>query len=259
MSEGSTTTGGVWPARVPRAVRRGRGSGAAVSSAVLVAVIVAGVAACSSGAGNAGASAAAAPSLTTTGTVTGTTTIAEPVPASSAGAPSSSAAAAPSPPSPTSVVSVGAGQPTGSAPGAAPSQSPHSTAKPPPRPSPSLSMGPATPFENTHSGQCLGRTSDVPGTPLSTAACGTAASLGWSIASDGTIRVGGLCMDAVGTQGGALVQLAGCGTDPAEQFVFSDGELVNTRAAKCVDDEFKGTQVRLQRCDAGTAQIWRHL
>ncbi|WP_194893114.1 RICIN domain-containing protein [Catenulispora pinisilvae] len=256
MSEGSTTTGGVWPARVPRAVRRGRGSGAAVSSAVLVAVIVAGVAACSSGAGNAGASAAAAPSLTTTGTVTGTTTIAEPVPASSAGAPSSSAAAAPSP---TSVVSVGAGQPTGSAPGAAPSQSPHSTAKPPPRPSPSLSMGPATPFENTHSGQCLGRTSDVPGTPLSTAACGTAASLGWSIASDGTIRVGGLCMDAVGTQGGALVQLAGCGTDPAEQFVFSDGELVNTRAAKCVDDEFKGTQVRLQRCDAGTAQIWRHL
>ncbi|MBS2535720.1 RICIN domain-containing protein [Catenulispora sp. NF23] len=251
MSEGSNTTGGVRPVRVPRAVRCGRGSGAAVSSAVssavLVAVIVAGAAACSSGAGSAGASAAAGPSLTTTGTVTGTTTIAEPVPASSAGAPSSNAPAAPPAPATPAV----------------PSKSPHSAATPPPHPSPSLSMGPAALFENTHSGQCLGRTSDAPGTPVSTAACGTAASLGWTIASDGTIRVGGLCMDATGTQGGALVQLAACGTDPGtdpgEQFVFSDGELVGTRAAKCVDDEFKGTQVRLQRCDASTAQIWRHL
>jgi ricin-type beta-trefoil lectin protein/thaumatin family protein len=85
----------------------------------------------------------------------------------------------------------------------------------------------------------------------------------WEFA-DGTLRTrDNLCMDVAwgSRDNGAVVQLAYCSGNPAQQWVLSDaGNLVNPQANKCLDikdwNPENGAQVQLWDC-AGTAnQKW---
>ncbi|MEU9344063.1 RICIN domain-containing protein [Streptomyces sp. NPDC048278] len=85
----------------------------------------------------------------------------------------------------------------------------------------------------------------------------------WDFRSDGTIRSMGLCMDVAwgSSQNGAVIQLAVCSGNPAQQFrLNSSNDLVNPQANKCVDvkDEQTGNGTRLQLwdCNGQDNQKW---
>jgi hypothetical protein len=102
------------------------------------------------------------------------------------------------------------------------------------------------------------------GSPLQLWDCAGSANQEWEFRDDGTVRSLGLCMDVAGgsTDDGAVIQLARCSGNPAQQFGLSSaGDLVNPQADKCVDAKDNGTgngtKLQLWTC-AGTAnQKWR--
>ncbi|MFJ4617643.1 ricin-type beta-trefoil lectin domain protein [Streptomyces sp. NPDC088812] len=102
------------------------------------------------------------------------------------------------------------------------------------------------------------------GTPLQIYDCAGTANQKWDFRGDGTVRSLGMCMDVAwgSSEDGAVIQLARCSGNPAQQFVLSQaGDLVNPQADKCVDVKDNGTgnnaKLQLWTC-AGTAnQKWR--
>jgi Ricin-type beta-trefoil lectin domain len=87
---------------------------------------------------------------------------------------------------------------------------------------------------------------------------------GFVTVGDGTLRVNGLCMDVAwgSKDDGAVVQIANCNGQPAQQFVLGgDGELVNPQANKCVQikDQSRrnGAELEIWECTGSESQKWR--
>jgi hypothetical protein len=85
----------------------------------------------------------------------------------------------------------------------------------------------------------------------------------WQFMSDGTVRAMGKCMDVAwgSSANGAVIQLANCSGNPAQQFRLNSAhDLVNPQADKCVDvkDESTGNGTRLQlwSCNGQDNQKW---
>lgn len=101
------------------------------------------------------------------------------------------------------------------------------------------------------------------GSPLQIWDCGKKDWQKWDFRSDGTIRSMGLCMDVAwgSRDNGAVIQLAVCSGNPAQQFRLSGAaDLVNPQANKCVDvkDQATGNGTRLQLwdCNGQDNQKW---
>ncbi|GHE42458.1 ricin-type beta-trefoil lectin domain protein [Streptomyces capitiformicae] len=102
------------------------------------------------------------------------------------------------------------------------------------------------------------------GTPLQLWDCAGSANQKWDFRGDGTVRSLGLCMDVAwgSRDDGAVIQLARCSGNPAQQFVLStEGDLVNPQADKCVDAKDNGTRsgtrLQLWTCSGTPNQKWR--
>ncbi|UUU25050.1 ricin-type beta-trefoil lectin domain protein [Streptomyces sp. DSM 40750] len=102
------------------------------------------------------------------------------------------------------------------------------------------------------------------GTPLWIWDCLGGANQKWDFRGDGTVRSLGLCMDVAwgSRDDGAVIQLARCSGNPAQQFVLStEGDLVNPQADKCVDVKDNGTgngaKLQLWTCAGTPNQKWR--
>lgn len=102
------------------------------------------------------------------------------------------------------------------------------------------------------------------GTPLQIWDCAGTANQKWDFRGDGTVRSLGLCMDVAwgSRDDGAVIQLARCSGNPAQQFVLSTaGDLVNPQADKCVDVKDNatgdGARLLLWTCAGTPNQKWR--
>ncbi|MFF3563998.1 ricin-type beta-trefoil lectin domain protein [Streptomyces sp. NPDC002574] len=127
---------------------------------------------------------------------------------------------------------------------------------------------PGTGLIGSASGRCIDVTDATSGTakdgtPLQIWNCDGMANQKWVFASDGSLRAMGLCMDVAwgSTDNGAVIQLATCRGNGAQQFYLSAaGDLVNRQADKCVDavDEGTGSGTRLQlwTCNGQPNQKW---
>ncbi|MBK6013919.1 RICIN domain-containing protein, partial [Streptomyces sp. MBT53] len=101
------------------------------------------------------------------------------------------------------------------------------------------------------------------GSPLQIWSCGTKNWQKWDFRSDGTVRSMGLCMDVAwgSSANGAVIQLAVCSGNPAQQFrLNSSNDLVNPQANKCVDVKDQktgnGTRLQLWDCNGQDNQKW---
>ncbi|KUO11461.1 RICIN domain-containing protein [Streptomyces sp. DSM 15324] len=114
------------------------------------------------------------------------------------------------------------------------------------------------------SGRCIDVTgSGGDGTPLQIWDCTGAAQQTWRFMSDGTVRSLGMCMDVAwgSTRNGAVIQLARCSGNPAQQFRLNAAhDLVNPQADKCVDVKDQGTgngtRLQLWDCNGRSNQKW---
>ncbi|MGQ4328423.1 ricin-type beta-trefoil lectin domain protein [Streptomyces hayashii] len=114
------------------------------------------------------------------------------------------------------------------------------------------------------SGRCIDVTgSGGDGTPLQIWDCTGASQQTWRFMSDGTVRSLGLCMDVAwgSTRNGAVIQLARCSGNPAQQFRLNAAhDLVNPQADKCVDVKDQGTgngtRLQLWDCNGRGNQKW---
>lgn len=111
-------------------------------------------------------------------------------------------------------------------------------------------------------GQVNGKARD--GTHLTVHSCTEQGNQRWEFLSDRTVRSLGLCMDVAwgSKDDGAVIQLARCSGNPAQEFVLSgEGALVNPQADKCVDamedGRTEGAELRLYTCSGKPDQKWR--
>jgi hypothetical protein len=87
----------------------------------------------------------------------------------------------------------------------------------------------------------------------------------WTVASDGTLRAFGKCLDIVGdgTANFTKVQLWDCapGVGGQQWRVRADGSLFNPQSGRCLDDPQaktdKGTQLQIYRCNGLWTQQWK--
>ncbi|MFI9728398.1 ricin-type beta-trefoil lectin domain protein [Streptomyces sp. NPDC052092] len=86
----------------------------------------------------------------------------------------------------------------------------------------------------------------------------------WEFLDDTSVRSMGMCMDVAwgSRDDGALIQLARCTTNPAQDFVMSGAaDLVNPQADKCVDAMWSGTAngtgLHLWTCGGTPNQKWQ--
>ncbi|MGW1274846.1 ricin-type beta-trefoil lectin domain protein, partial [Streptomyces sp. NPDC002491] len=114
------------------------------------------------------------------------------------------------------------------------------------------------------SGRCIDVTgAGGDGTPLQIWDCTGARQQTWRFMSDGTVRSLGMCMDVAwgSTRNGAVIQLARCSGNPAQQFRLNAAhDLVNPQADKCVDVRDRGTgngnRLQLWDCNGMGHQKW---
>ena len=97
---------------------------------------------------------------------------------------------------------------------------------------------------------CLAATAADAGAPLIVKTCDGTVTQQWQVASDGTIRTAGMCMDVAGAakERGTVVQLAVCNGNKAQQFQFDGDRLVSELTSYCVD-------VRANRVAAGQGVV----
>ncbi|MFF4579869.1 ricin-type beta-trefoil lectin domain protein [Streptomyces sp. NPDC001389] len=114
------------------------------------------------------------------------------------------------------------------------------------------------------SGRCIDVTGGQgDGTPLQIWDCNGLSQQSWRFMNDGTVRALGMCMDVAwgATGNGAVIQLARCNGNPAQQFRLNSAhDLVNPRANKCVDvkdlQTGNGTRLQLWDCNGWDNQKW---
>jgi hypothetical protein len=93
--------------------------------------------------------------------------------------------------------------------------------------------------------------------------CGATAAQAWTVQPDGTIRVGGKCLNVAGggTASGTSVDLATCGTTAGQQWrTGADATVVNPHSGKCLDDpgdsSTTGTRPVINTCTPATGELW---
>jgi hypothetical protein len=112
---------------------------------------------------------------------------------------------------------------------------------------------------------CLAATTANDGSPLILMPCDGGQTQQWQVASDGTIRTAGRCMDVAGAARtvGTVVQLATCNGNQAQQFAFAGPELVSKLTGNCVDvsggQVTAGTGAVIQTCAAARTRSWKQL
>jgi RHS repeat-associated protein len=110
-------------------------------------------------------------------------------------------------------------------------------------------------MDDYHSGTTSGTKVDI--YPCS----GAASSQQWTMETNNTIQIHGLCVAEAGTSAGSLVELATCssGSTAQEWTVAANQELENTASGKCLDapSTTAGTQLEVETCANAAAQHWR--
>jgi hypothetical protein len=92
--------------------------------------------------------------------------------------------------------------------------------------------------------------------------CNGGANQQWTVASNGTLQVYGMCMDITGANysNGTGIELWTCNGGANQQWQATNGTLVNPASGKCLDDPSSntanGTQLDLWTCNGGTNQQW---
>ena len=93
--------------------------------------------------------------------------------------------------------------------------------------------------------------------------CGAAAAQAWTVQPDGTIQVGGKCLNVAGggTTSGTTVDLATCKAATAQQWrTGADGTVVNPHSGKCLDDpgdsSVTGTKPVINSCTSAIGELW---
>jgi hypothetical protein len=122
---------------------------------------------------------------------------------------------------------------------------------------------------SVHPGPCIdNKHSDITdGNPIDVYTCNGTSAQQWTIEPDGTIRIAAstsYCLDVIGsgTRNGTLLDLHTCTSgDTAQQWqLLSDGEILNTRSGKCINDPTgsvtNGTRLQLWNCDGTPASVW---
>ncbi|MFI6781577.1 RICIN domain-containing protein [Micromonospora sp. NPDC050276] len=83
----------------------------------------------------------------------------------------------------------------------------------------------------------------------------------WAMRSDGSVQLGGRCLDVLGasSDAGAAIQLTTCNTTPAQQFALTDGQLVNAHSGMCLgtagQSTANGAVIEQRSCGGGTNQL----
>ncbi|MBB4927949.1 RICIN domain-containing protein [Kitasatospora kifunensis] len=140
---------------------------------------------------------------------------------------------------------------------------PHTTATATPTrstpPASTAAAGTATALVNPGTGKCLSGSAGSDGTPLILAACDGNVNQQWDVASDGTIRTKGLCMDAAwgATAPGTVVQIAVCSGNPAQRFSPRGDTLYSAQANLCAGEVNGGTGIQLLPCDQSGAEVFK--
>jgi hypothetical protein len=112
---------------------------------------------------------------------------------------------------------------------------------------------------------CLAATTTADGAPLILRPCDGGQTQQWQVASDGTIRTAGRCMDVAGAAktNGTIVQLATCNGNQAQQFAFDGAKLVSKLTDNCVD--VRGARVTsgagavIRGCESVGDRTWKQL
>ncbi|MEV4612878.1 ricin-type beta-trefoil lectin domain protein [Kitasatospora sp. NPDC049258] len=102
------------------------------------------------------------------------------------------------------------------------------------------------------------------GAVIQIAGCNSTPAQDWTVAPDGTLRVKGGCLDAVGggTANGTRLQYWACGAhQPSQKFVpLGNGTIYNPVSGRCVDlpnyDATPGNPLALFDCNGTSAQRW---
>jgi predicted alpha-1,2-mannosidase len=105
--------------------------------------------------------------------------------------------------------------------------------------------------------------SDTDGNPVQIWGCDGTAAQSWTIATDGTVRTLGKCLDVAGggTTAGTKIDLYNCNGTGAQQWApGANGSLVNPQSGLCLDDPnlstTNGTQLGIWTCNGGANQKW---
>jgi len=139
--------------------------------------------------------------------------------------------------------------------------------KAPPKPAvtTTVTAAPGTTLFGHASNRCIEMVAHkgADGSPLQIADCTGKNWQKWDFRPDGTIRSMGLCMDVAwgSHDNGAVIQIAWCSGNPAQQFVLSAAhDLVNPQANKCVDVKNAqtggGARLQLWDCNGQDNQKW---
>nr|WSX54021.1 RICIN domain-containing protein [Streptomyces sp. NBC_00974] len=129
----------------------------------------------------------------------------------------------------------------------------------------SLTQVAGVPVRSHASGRCIDVTGGKgDGTPLQIWDCNRLAQQSWRFMNDGTVRALGLCLDVAwgATGNGAVIQLASCSGNSAQQFRLNSAthDLVSLHANKCVDVKDRqtgnGTRLQLWDCNGLDNQKW---
>ncbi|NED15425.1 RICIN domain-containing protein [Streptomyces sp. SID9124] len=139
--------------------------------------------------------------------------------------------------------------------------------KTPPKPAvtTTVTAAPGTTLFGHASNRCIEMVAHkgADGSPLQIADCTGKNWQKWDFRPDGTIRSMGLCMDVAwgSHDNGAVIQIAWCSGNPAQQFVLSAAhDLVNPQANKCVDVKNAqtggGARLQLWDCNGRDNQKW---
>ncbi|WP_329023199.1 RICIN domain-containing protein [Streptomyces sp. NBC_01423] len=144
-------------------------------------------------------------------------------------------------------------------------QKPKKKTAPKPAVTTTVTAAPGTTLFGHASNRCIEMVAHkgADGSPLQIADCTGKNWQKWDFRPDGTIRSMGLCMDVAwgSHDNGAVIQIAWCSGNPAQQFVLSaDHDLVNPQANKCVDVKNAqtggGARLQLWDCNGRDNQKW---
>ncbi|MBE1462346.1 lectin [Kibdelosporangium phytohabitans] len=133
---------------------------------------------------------------------------------------------------------------------------------------PSFDVGPAAPRTGLISGlanKCAdANPPQSSGSIVRLWECNSSVAQQWTLASDGTIRAAGRCLDVAGSKrdNGTKVQLYDCnGTGAQQWWPKANGALVNSPSGRCLDvpnsNSANGTQLQIYDCNTSSAQNWR--
>lgn len=132
---------------------------------------------------------------------------------------------------------------------------------------PSFDVGPAPARTGTITGlagKCVHVSQSANSTPVQLYDCDNSAAQTWTLASDGSVRALGKCLDVTrsGRADNTKVQLYDCnGTGAQQWWPKAGGALVNPPSGKCLDvpnsNTTNGVQLQIYTCNTTGAQTWR--